>query len=262
MVDNLAKTQRRGKYMSTRGAFGFRYLNTDKICINSTDSHLWGLGTNAVDAIVTNSDQTLLDHFQAISFEKSSVEFEGENVFFRPHYKDASSFVSEGLFCEWAYIINLDNRSLEIYSGFHAPQGQGRYNQTPQECSKRYGGVALVCDISFDILRALFSKPKYAVLAAKFYAMVTAKAELTKQDFHYEEDLRYTPDQIEEYFKTLTVLDTSKVTVDTLEAGTAFTCDAREYLKVSNEKYVAVDLEFFFLFESNYFEGKAIVLSK
>ena len=41
--------------------------------------------------------------------------------------KDSSSFGGEGLFCEWAYVIDADRRVLEVYKGFFqtpAPEGE------------------------------------------------------------------------------------------------------------------------------------------
>jgi hypothetical protein len=33
--------------------------------------------------------------------------------------KNSKSFAADSLFCEWAYVINLDNDTLEIYKGFN-----------------------------------------------------------------------------------------------------------------------------------------------
>ena len=34
------------------------------------------------------------------------------------YYPDDSQFLNDSLFCEWAYILNLDENKLEIYKGF------------------------------------------------------------------------------------------------------------------------------------------------
>ena len=35
------------------------------------------------------------------------------------HMIDSSSFLADGLLCEWAYIINLDSSYLEVYRGLN-----------------------------------------------------------------------------------------------------------------------------------------------
>jgi hypothetical protein len=41
---------------------------------------------------------------------------------------DSHTFLVDSLFCEWAYIINLDENVLEIYRGFNKePSDKGRY---------------------------------------------------------------------------------------------------------------------------------------
>lgn len=41
---------------------------------------------------------------------------------------DNKDFVSDSLFCEYAYIINIDDQTLEVYQGFnHDPKAPGRY---------------------------------------------------------------------------------------------------------------------------------------
>ena len=41
---------------------------------------------------------------------------------------DDSEFIKDSLFCEYAYIINLDNKTIEFYCGFKTkPHNKGRY---------------------------------------------------------------------------------------------------------------------------------------
>ncbi len=61
-----------------------------------------------------------------------------------------NDFVSDSLFCEWAYVINLDEMVFEVYRGFQAePHTAGRYAtsfityDSPLSASKYYP-IALV----------------------------------------------------------------------------------------------------------------------
>jgi hypothetical protein len=61
---------------------------------------------------------------------------------------DAHSFLADSLFCEFAYIVNLDDDSFEIYRGFQkTPHNDGRYATMPRVVlngSNQYAPVALV----------------------------------------------------------------------------------------------------------------------
>lgn len=47
---------------------------------------------------------------------------------------DESEFIKDSLFCEYAYIINLDTGTLEYYKGFQRePQDGNRYGEEPND---------------------------------------------------------------------------------------------------------------------------------
>lgn len=47
---------------------------------------------------------------------------------------DARTFAADSLFCEWAYVVNLGNNTLEIYEGF---------NQSPVPEGERFASLPL-----------------------------------------------------------------------------------------------------------------------
>lgn len=69
---------------------------------------------------------------------------------------DDNDFIKDSLFCEWAYIINLDTNNLEIWKGFQTkPQKDNRYGN---KCYKvrsgeKYYPCVLISEIPFDDLR-------------------------------------------------------------------------------------------------------------
>lgn len=47
---------------------------------------------------------------------------------------DGHEFLKDSLFCEYAYIVNLDDNTLEFYRGFNSkPNGRGRYAKLMDE---------------------------------------------------------------------------------------------------------------------------------
>lgn len=152
--------------MGTRGAYGFRYKKKDYLIYNHYDSYPSGLGANVIEfvrrSLTTEGDikktKTLLESsvkLDKLSFRPELLGCFGDyidptitlgsikNDFLYqiglPHaldsmlesgyFKETSNhFIYDSLFCEYAYIVNLDTGKLEFYTGFNTTNNtSGRY---------------------------------------------------------------------------------------------------------------------------------------
>jgi hypothetical protein len=71
--------------------------------------------------------------------------------------KNSIDFAKDGLFCEWAYVVNLDTNELEIYKGFKEspPTTQERFcgpDSKPAEKDSSYYPVQLWKQLKFSEL--------------------------------------------------------------------------------------------------------------
>lgn len=68
---------------------------------------------------------------------------------------EGNNFIRDSLFCEWGYIVDLDDGTLEVYRGFQkAPHKKGRYAKLPRDKGpdgkvSDYYPCALLCAIPF-----------------------------------------------------------------------------------------------------------------
>lgn len=170
--------------MGTRGAFGVRIDGQDKITYNHFDSYPEGLGAalaeqlasmvsrkGGIDALceAALAVRVLRDGESLSASERVRVEKyrdggvdDGKSLYaltrrlqgdLRAILDDArvmldgADFLADSVFCEWAYVANLDSGRLEIYRGFQSkPHAKGRYG----EIGKPRGGywpVALVGEL-------------------------------------------------------------------------------------------------------------------
>lgn len=182
--------------MGTRGATGVRICGVDKISYNHFDSYPDGLGDKMVADIRRLLRDPGLDGMRKLATEMRLVNGEAEKptpadvaklkrftdlgvsrqseddwycLTRRAHGRladtlksgimiDAASFMADSLFCEYAYVVNLDDVAFEVYRGFQKePHTKGRYAAMPirdevgrkARCSTVYYPVALVG--SFDL---------------------------------------------------------------------------------------------------------------
>lgn len=68
---------------------------------------------------------------------------------------DDGQFITDSLFCEYAYILNLDEEVFEVYKGFQKAPGPGRYGAIKEEGNEYYG-VALVATFKLKELPKAF----------------------------------------------------------------------------------------------------------
>lgn len=149
--------------MGTRGCYGFRKDGKDKLTYNHYDSYPECLGEMVVkfckettiaemneifDRIVLVdelSKPTRAQIMECIEFYNGDVSTQsaddwycllrnaqGDLNVYKHEFKymtDGNDFIKDSLFCEYAYIINLDTNCLEFWLGF----------QTEPYTSNRYG---------------------------------------------------------------------------------------------------------------------------
>jgi hypothetical protein len=162
--------------MGTRGTLGFRKNGVDKLMYNHFDSYPSGLGAKVIEFLKNTSIEEMSAIFDKIEMidgdvkptaqqieeckkwtnltvsEKSADDWycllrdaQGELSAFKEGLRymlEANDFIKDSLFCEYGYIINLDDNVLEFWYGWQEkPQEGNRYGT---EVSKGYYPCRLV----------------------------------------------------------------------------------------------------------------------
>lgn len=136
--------------MSTRGAIGIRFNNIDKVGYNHCDSYPVGLGNSILKFLQRYSIEQLQNIYNYIEFSDSSEDWgwDWDNNCFCLTFYDRLDFLYDSLFCEYAYIINLDSQTLEFYKGCNKNQNaEGRYANIKSDDDNEYYGVELIQEI-------------------------------------------------------------------------------------------------------------------
>ena len=161
--------------MGTRGALGFWKDGEHKVTYNHFDSYPGGLGDDMLKYINDHSVEQMNQHFDKIRLIKEDEkptqldikrcqEFTNLSVSTQStadwycllrnaqgnlgaHGKasvmiDSQNFLHDSLFCEYAYIINLTDETLEFYEGFQKEKPKGRYSDIQPD--NGYFAVTLV----------------------------------------------------------------------------------------------------------------------
>lgn len=175
--------------MSTRGLYGIRKNGVDKLTYNHWDSYPSSFGNDIIVFIKDNGytklskmfdlielvgdkeptfeqiDNCLRANIVDISVAERTVgdwycltrKLQGNFPMYSQLTKDSqpiymlkdNAFIKDSLFCEYAYIINLDDETLEFYIGFQKePDENNRYGT---ECDDNgYYPCKLVRAFGFD----------------------------------------------------------------------------------------------------------------
>jgi hypothetical protein len=175
--------------MGTRGAYGFRIDRKDKLTYNHFDSYPEILGRKMLEYIVatpldmmrevassiimvdehSKPDPELIKKYRKYSdLSVSEHRYDSWYCLLRNsqgdlfpynnnlrHMIDYNNFPYDSLFCEWAYIINIDTKLFEIYRGFNKnPSAPGRYAKRKIRDNNNYRGVALITEIPLPEITA------------------------------------------------------------------------------------------------------------
>jgi len=166
--------------MGTRGSLGFIRNGQHKVTYNHFDSYPSELGKNVIEYLENrNRDSALLNaDFDAIQmvdendkpttvqkqlckdagWYDGNVATQSDEDWYCLLRKaqgllgaysevgfmaEGRSFLEDSLFCEYAYIVNLDTSQLEFYVGFEKGELNGRYADV-KRTEQGYGGVNLI----------------------------------------------------------------------------------------------------------------------
>lgn len=160
--------------MGTRGLFGFRKNGEDKAVYHHFDSYPKGLGEHFIGLLKKHSVESLSDYFDnirviqpdipptedQIAYCKSqgwcdlSVSDRKETDWYcllhdlqslhawdkaisngkQVYIDNEINFIKDSLFCEYAYILDLDTKELEFYQGFQKhPTAGNRYGTKKED---------------------------------------------------------------------------------------------------------------------------------
>ena len=173
--------------MGTRGLYGFRYRGNDKTTYNHYDSYPDWLGSDMLEYCSKHDVETMKKIYDNIYLVNESVKptqkdidlcvtagwYDGNvsrqtpdewycllrntqgDLSVYDSYMDGKlpmidnhHFIEDSLFCEYAYIINLDDEVLEFWKGFQKkPQEGNRYGEVPDD---GYYPCALKASVPLD----------------------------------------------------------------------------------------------------------------
>jgi len=143
--------------MSTNGVVSFQLNGELKTIYNHWDSYPSNLGNDILDFIRRYDIDVIKKSVEQMVNKKNTLATFYDFDIFISHsdstsfyYEDNTSFMYRSLFCEWAYIINLDTNELEIYKGYNNKKPVGRFRDI--EPLDEYYPVFLIRIYNFEDL--------------------------------------------------------------------------------------------------------------
>ena len=159
--------------MGTRGLYGVVVNGEVKASYNHFDSYPSGLGTEIVKFVQSIENVSdVFEQAQNLTMVKDDEEAPSGTDWYSElrdiqgdlgahlahgHLIDNKRFGEDSLFCEWGYLVNLDDETVEVYRGFQKePHTEGRwsdYDPTTDESvgyrSSHYYGIKRIAVIPF-----------------------------------------------------------------------------------------------------------------
>jgi len=159
--------------MATAGAVGFVQCDKATVIYNGYDSYPDGLGNDVLDFIRRwglDKIEEMVSNFVYVGDCSEGADFYSLEDYFLNEEGRASyivdihkklpvhndiNFIFDSLFCEWLYLLDLDDENLEIFKGPNEDIPIGRFSCVPISESG-YRAVSLVKTISMDNLPPRF----------------------------------------------------------------------------------------------------------
>ena len=164
--------------MSTEGAVGFVQSNNMTIIYNGYDSYPESLGNSILDFIRRwgiDRVEDMVSNFVYVNDGSEGTGFYDFDSYFQDERGRASrvvhvhkelpiqndiNFVYNSLFCEWLYLVDLDEGNLEVYRGFNKDKPNGRFHDVPPS-ENGYRAVTLVMTIPLNNLPPKFYNEEF-----------------------------------------------------------------------------------------------------
>lgn len=147
--------------MSTRGSIGFHCKGESKLTYNHFDSYPSGLGSSFVEECKKIVKKYTPDEMERVFNQIELIDDRDYDVSLltileKKSMYDATSFIKDSLFCEWAYVFNIDDWAIEIYKGFQKTYQKNRYAiETPS--TSGYYSCALIEKIPLENIDNILS---------------------------------------------------------------------------------------------------------